>query len=205
MTTGVRCPNCDAPLSEGGRYCIECGRETRQPATGATERLPDVEGGVYCANCGVRNPPGAQFCVMCGRGLAGSAPVATADPAPQIASIAPAPPPTPIAPWGAAAPMPVAPLRAPGRAMWGGVSGGVFLIGLAVLAITGWWWPGILVLIGITALGGSAASGQRWAGVQGALWLFGLAFIAQFNLWWPGILVLAGLSAILSAIWRSRR
>ena len=29
------------------------------------------------------------------------------------------------------------------------VSGGIFLISLGVLIITGWWWPGILIAIGL--------------------------------------------------------
>ena len=28
------------------------------------------------------------------------------------------------------------------------VSGGVFLIGLGMLLLTGWWWPGIMLVIG---------------------------------------------------------
>jgi len=28
--------------------------------------------------------------------------------------------------------------------MAGGISGGIFLIGLGVLLATGWWWPGIM-------------------------------------------------------------
>lgn len=31
------------------------------------------------------------------------------------------------------------------------VSGGVFLIGLGALAYTGWWWPGILLILGLAA------------------------------------------------------
>jgi hypothetical protein len=30
------------------------------------------------------------------------------------------------------------------------ISGGIFLIGLGVLFLTGWWWPGILVVIGLS-------------------------------------------------------
>jgi hypothetical protein len=29
------------------------------------------------------------------------------------------------------------------------ISGGIFLISLGVLIITGWWWPGILIAIGL--------------------------------------------------------
>ena len=30
-----------------------------------------------------------------------------------------------------------------------GLSGGIFLIGLGVLMFTGWWWPGIMLVIGL--------------------------------------------------------
>jgi hypothetical protein len=90
-------------------------------------------------------------------------------------------------------------------ALWGGMSGGLFLIGLAVLAVTGWWWPGILVLIGFASLIGSLAAGKSfWAGIQGSLWMFGIAVLAVTGWWWPGILVLVGLSAILGSIVRPK-
>jgi hypothetical protein len=31
-----------------------------------------------------------------------------------------------------------------------GISGGIFLIGLGVLIVTGWWWPGIMLVIGLS-------------------------------------------------------
>ncbi len=35
---------------------------------------------------------------------------------------------------------------------WSEVEGAVFLIGLAIVAWQGWWWPGILVVLAITGL-----------------------------------------------------
>ncbi len=35
---------------------------------------------------------------------------------------------------------------------WRTIHGAVWLIGLAILAWKGWWWPGILVLIAISSL-----------------------------------------------------
>ncbi|MBV7327581.1 hypothetical protein KFU94_04825 [Chloroflexi bacterium TSY] len=35
---------------------------------------------------------------------------------------------------------------------WEQVQGAVWLIGLAIIAWQGWWWPGILVLVAISAL-----------------------------------------------------
>jgi hypothetical protein len=90
---------------------------------------------------------------------------------------------------------------------WGGITGGIWLIGIAVLAVTGWWWPGVLVLIGLSALISGLAAGdgwQRWGSIQGAIFMLGLAAIAALNWWWPGVLVLVGLIAILSAIIRPK-
>ena len=36
-----------------------------------------------------------------------------------------------------------------------GVTGAVFMIGLAILFATDWFWPGILVLVGLTSLVGA--------------------------------------------------
>ncbi len=32
---------------------------------------------------------------------------------------------------------------------WSDVSGAIWLIGLGFLFLTGWWWPGILILVGL--------------------------------------------------------
>ena len=32
-----------------------------------------------------------------------------------------------------------------------GISGGIFLISLGILIITGWWWPGIMFAIGLSS------------------------------------------------------
>jgi hypothetical protein len=88
---------------------------------------------------------------------------------------------------------------------WGGISAGLFLIGLAVLAITDWWWPGILVLVGTISLVGAILNNRLWMGLQGVLWMFGIAVIATFDWWWPGMLILAGLSVIAGAVLGPRR
>lgn len=31
------------------------------------------------------------------------------------------------------------------------ISGGIFLIGLGILVYSGWWWPGILLVIGLAS------------------------------------------------------
>jgi hypothetical protein len=197
----IHCTKCDAEIPAGGSFCVECGAPAPQAATGATERLAERQGGPICSACGTRNPPGADFCVTCGRPL-GARPFAKPSPPPAFASPAPiAAEVVPAAPHA----LPPASTRRFNRPMWGGVSGGLFLIGLAVLAITGWWWPGILVLLGITSLAGSLVAGQPlWMGLQGSFWMFGIAVLAITGWWWPGILILAGLSAILGTLTRPR-
>ena len=198
----MRCEKCAAEIPADGKFCIECGAPAVQAATGATERLPDYAGGPACAACGTRNPPGAAFCVTCGRSL-DARPVAAAPPNP----LPPMPAPAPLASMPSASSKPAPRPRHGGFSIeWGGLQGGIWLIGIAVLAVTGRWWPGIMVLVGISALVGTLRSGgsweQRWGSLQGAIWMFGIAVLAVTGWWWPGIMVLVGLSAILGAIVR---
>jgi hypothetical protein len=39
---------------------------------------------------------------------------------------------------------------------WGSVQTAIWLIGLAILALNDWWWPGILVLVAISVLSQAA-------------------------------------------------
>ena len=203
----MRCEKCAAEIPADGKFCIECGTSVSQAATGATERLPDYAGGRQCAACGTRNPPGAAFCVTCGRSLE-ARPVADAPANPLPIPSADAP--LTSVPAASVESAPAARSRRGGFSVeWGGIMGGIWLIGIAVLAVTGWWWPGIMVLVGISALVGGLQSGgsweQRWGGLQGAIWTFGIAVLAVTGWWWPGIMVLVGLSAILGAITRNNK
>ena len=203
----MRCEKCAAEIPADGKFCIECGAPVSQAATGATERLPDYAGGQQCAACGTRNPPGAAFCVTCGRGL-GARPVVEA-PASSLPPMS-APAPLTSVPSGSVESVATPRPRHGGFSVeWGGIMGGIWLIGIAVLAVTGWWWPGIMVLIGMSALVGGLQSGGSWeqrsGGIQGAIWMFGIAVLAVTGCLWPGIMVLVGLSAIFGAISRNER
>jgi hypothetical protein len=72
-----------------------------------------------------------------------------------------------------------------------------------VLFVTGWWWPGILVLVGLSSLFSGMAhantSAARLGVLQSVVWTLGLAVVAWLNWWWPGILVLVGLSVLLGS------
>ena len=45
------------------------------------------------------------------------------------------------------------------------ISGGIFLISLGVLIITGWWWPGILIAIGLSGGAEQIFRGKTWQGI----------------------------------------
>lgn len=55
--------------------------------------------------------------------------------------------------------------------------GGVFLIGLAVLFITGWWWPGIMFVVGAAMLARTTAQGRPWTSDMPALVVLGIGVI----------------------------
>ena len=84
------------------------------------------------------------------------------------------------------------------------ITGGIFLIGIAVLALTRFWWPGILLVLGVTAIASGWLQGRRWQALSGGLWLIGIAALAYTGFWWPGILVLLGIMAITSGLDFSR-
>jgi hypothetical protein len=92
------------------------------------------------------------------------------------------------------------------RARAGQITGGVFLIGLGLLFALGWFWPGILYLIGTTSIveGLTQPEGRRRSGpLQGGLFMIGLGvvFTLGFNL--PLLLIILGVMTILGLRGRS--
>lgn len=79
---------------------------------------------------------------------------------------------------------------------------GVFLIGLAVLFLTGYWWPGILFVIGIAMIVRTIREGGTWQDDRSALGLLviggifaALDLFGDLNLsgaFWPIILIALG-------------
>jgi hypothetical protein len=83
------------------------------------------------------------------------------------------------------------------------VSGGVFLIGLAILFLTGNWWPGILFVIGTAAIAKNLAQGNDWGGASGGLWLIIVALLFTFGFSLPSLLIFIGMSMLLKYIFQS--
>jgi hypothetical protein len=72
-----------------------------------------------------------------------------------------------------------------------------FFIGLAVLFATGNFWPGVLLLVGITSFINESARGRHREAVQGLIFFGGLTVLFATGWFWPGILLLLGLMAIM--------
>jgi hypothetical protein len=84
------------------------------------------------------------------------------------------------------------------------VSGGVFLIGLGILVYTGWWWPGILLIIGLASsteliLRGKYLSALITFAFFAAIPLFVSAYI-PWRIVGPFILVAMGAAAVFLSI-----
>jgi hypothetical protein len=64
------------------------------------------------------------------------------------------------------------------------VTGGIWLIGLGILFAIKFWWPGILFLVGITAIVQGLARGGGWPSTHGGLWMILIACWAmtRFNM-----------------------
>jgi hypothetical protein len=82
--------------------------------------------------------------------------------------------------------------------------GGVMLIGLAVLFLTGYWWPGVMFVIGAAMIARTVSEGGEWSSNRNALVTLGIGVVfALFdvlhflsgNIIWP--LILIGVGAYL--------
>ncbi len=83
------------------------------------------------------------------------------------------------------------------------VSGGIFLIGLGLLfANVLPWWPGIMFVLGASAIARGFAEGQGWYALQGGIWLIGIGLIFTSGFSWPLLLIILGLSTLFGAWFR---
>jgi len=84
-------------------------------------------------------------------------------------------------------------------------AGGVFLIALGIIAVLGYWWPGILFAAAAAMITRGAVTGQRWQNLTGALVVIaiGLFFaledlIPNIHSLWPLALIVLGVFLLFS-------
>lgn len=84
------------------------------------------------------------------------------------------------------------------------ISGGVFLIGLGVLFLFDWFWPGILLLMGVVSLVNQWSKGRFASGLASLLVLGGLTIAFSFNFDWaivfPVALIGLGVIGVVNAL-----
>ena len=84
------------------------------------------------------------------------------------------------------------------------IGGGVFLIGLGVLFLFDWFWPGILALIGIVAFVNQWLKGNLTGGLTSLILFGGLALVFSVGIDWGIIVPIAligfGLLALVNAL-----
>jgi hypothetical protein len=82
------------------------------------------------------------------------------------------------------------------------ISGGIFLIGLGVLLITNWWWPGIMIVIGLSSGGELIFRGQTRKGIGTMAFFFAIPvvvwLVSEVDIPWGvvGAMLLIGLGVI---------
>ncbi len=80
------------------------------------------------------------------------------------------------------------------------ITAGTWLIGFGILFATRSWWPGIMILIGITMIVQGWVQGRGWYGLHAGFWVFLFAFwaLCRFS---PAFLFIAlGVYVILAAV-----
>jgi hypothetical protein len=86
------------------------------------------------------------------------------------------------------------------------ISGGVFLIGLGILVYTGWWWPGILLVIGLASSAELILRGKYVAALTTFSFFAAIPLVVSADIPWhimgPFILIAMGASAIFRSLGR---
>ena len=93
------------------------------------------------------------------------------------------------------------------------ISTGVFFIGLGLLFLSGWWWPGIMFVLAASILARSIALGEKLRDATGAWWLIGIGVVFGMpgligdiasSFWeiFPIILIAIGLFMLFGGKWR---
>ena len=89
------------------------------------------------------------------------------------------------------------------KRMGDAISGGIFLICLGILLVTGWWWPGIMLALGLSSGAGLIFRGKIWQGILSLAFFcsipIGIWIIQKTDISWTlvGALILIGVGVIV--------
>lgn len=79
-------------------------------------------------------------------------------------------------------------------------SAGIFLILLAILAYTQFWWPGIVAALGLALVIRQVFNGKIYDAFISLIVFGGVFFTVQYNLaWMPVLFILAGIYLLFKA------
>jgi hypothetical protein len=80
-----------------------------------------------------------------------------------------------------------------------GIAGGIFLIGIAVLILTGSWWPGILFVAGLAIGAGRAFQGKYVQALTALAVCFAIGLLSAADIPWNifGPFILISLGAVV--------
>ncbi len=152
-----------------------------------------------CPTCHRVNPGDAQFCIYCAARIAPVVPATTATPATgPTTRLDPATVPVYTMPTAPAAAQPRAARTRSRRRQHHDATWGVWLIGIGILLLTGSFFPGILVLIGLTKYLKASGRGRYAQANQRLVFWAGLAAIFWLGLSWPLLLLWGGLLMLLN-------
>ncbi len=68
--------------------------------------------------------------------------------------------------------------------------------------MSGFWWPGILFLLGAVNIARGMAEGRTWQSMQGGLWLIGIGLFFMIGFNWAILLILVGVSMLVGGFYR---
>jgi hypothetical protein len=82
-----------------------------------------------------------------------------------------------------------------------GVTGGLLLVGIGVIWFADWWWPGIMVVLGIAVGSGLIFRGKYVPGLVAMAAFFSIPLLTEAQIPWSlfAPMVLIGVGAIILA------
>ena len=87
----------------------------------------------------------------------------------------------------------------------GGITGGLLLIGLGVIWFADWWWPGIMVVLGIAVGSGLVFRGRYVSAIVMMAIFFSIPILTEAQIPWdlfaPMVLIGVGVIVIVKAFY----